>query len=314
MKIVVFNPQADFTAEQQNKLKSFGEVVYTKDGNDYTLDQLVNMAKGADIVAVDPTPLGGFEKAKPILTKIMESLPKLKGLCLSTTSFGWVDLNYCKQKHLSVSNIPGYSRESVAEHAIALLLCLAKRIITSDRKTREGKYKLEMGFELKGKTLGIIGLGNIGTRVAELGKAIGMKVIAYNRSPKKVKGVEMKSLNEVLRESDAISFNTTHEDANVSMLGKDQIVKLKKGVIIVNTVDRELIDEHAMADALKSGKVFGYALEAEDLDHGPLAKIENAVLIQGFGYFTKEALENLYKIWVTNITALAKGKPVNRVA
>jgi len=313
MKIVVYNPQADFTTEQQSKLSSLSEVVYTENSNELPVEKLIEMAEGADIIAADPGPLGGFEKAKPIFTKIMETLPNLKGVCLSTTSFGWIDLNYCKSRNLPVSNVPGYSRESVAEHAIALLLCLAKRIIVSDRQTQAGKYKMGMGFELKGKTLGIVGLGSIGSRVAELGIAIGMKVIAYNRSPKQMAGVEMKTLDEVLTQSDAISINTTHEDANVGIFGKEQIAKLKKDVIIVNTVDREIFDEQALTDALKSGQVYGYALEAEDLDNGPLAGVENAILIKGFGWYTKEALQNLYQIIVDNVIALAKGNPVNRV-
>lgn len=313
MKIVVYNPQKDFSFEQQNKLAGLGEVVYTQNSDELPIEKLLELAKGADIIAADPDPLGGFEKAKPVFTKIMETLPNLKGVCLSTTSFGWIDLNYCKQRNLPVSNVPGYSRESVAEHVIALLLCLSKRIILSDRQTQAGKYKLGMGFELKGKTLGVIGLGNIGSRVAEIGMAIGMKVIAYNRSPKQMGGVEVKSLDEVLQESDAISINTTHEDSNVGILGKEQISKFKKNVIIVNTVDREIFDEQALADALKSGQVYGYALEAEDLDHGPLVGIENAILIKGFGWYTKEALINLYQIVVDNIIALAKGSPVNRV-
>ena len=313
MKIVVYIPQADFTIEQQNKLAGLGEVVYTKNSDELSMGQLIEIAKGADIVAADPDPLGGFEKAKPIFTKIMESLPDLKGVCLSTTSFGRIELDYCKSRNLPISNVPGYSRESVAEHAIALLLCLAKRIIVSDRQTQAGKYKMVMGFELKGKTLGIIGLGNIGSRVAELGMAMGMKVIAYNRSPKQMAGLEMKTLDEVLTQSDAISINTTHEDANVGILGKEQISKLKKDVIIVNTVDREIFDEQALADALKSGQVYGYALEAEDLNSGPLAGVENAILIKGFGWYTKEALQNLYQIIVDNVVALAKGNPVNRI-
>lgn len=247
------------------------------------------------------------------MTKIMESLPNLKGVCLSTTSFGWIDLDYCKKRKIPVSNVPGYSRESVAEHALALLLCLAKRIIVSDRKTQKGEYKLEMGFELKGKTLGVIGLGNIGGRLAELGQGIGMKVIAYNRTAKKMKGFEMKSLDQVLKESDAISLHTTHEEANNKMIGEKEIAKMKKGVIVVNTVDRELVDEVAMAKALKSGKVYAYAYEGEDLAHTPLAKIENAIGIKGFAWYTKEALDNLYKIWIENLSALEKGKPQNLV-
>ncbi|MDP3955219.1 MAG: D-isomer specific 2-hydroxyacid dehydrogenase family protein [bacterium] len=313
MKIVIFNPKSSFTSEQQGQLSSFGEVLYAKNREELSVPELLEMARGAEIVGVDPDPLGGFEKAKEKLTKVMESLPNLKGVCLSTTSFGWVDLDYCKKRKIPVSNVPGYSRESVAEHALALLFCLAKRIIVSDRKTQKGEYKLEMGFELKGKTLGIIGLGNIGSRLAELGQGIGMKVITYNRTAKKMKGVKMKSLDQVLKESDAISLHTTHEETNNKMIDEKEIAKMKNGVIVVNTVDRELVGEVAMARALKTGKVYAYAYEGEDLVHTPLARLENAIGIKGFAWYTKEALDNLYKIWIENLSSLAKGKPQNLV-
>ena len=140
-----------------------------------------------------------------------------------------------------------------------------------------------------------------------------MKVIAYNRHPKKMQGVKMVSLDQLLRESDAISLNTTHEKANDEMIEKPEIAKMKKGVIIVNTVDRNLVDENAMAEALKSGKVDTYVYEGEDLIHTPLAKLKNAVGLKAFAWYTKEALDNLYKIWVINLLALAKGRPRNLV-
>lgn len=314
MKITVFIPQSEFTEEQRKRLSNLGDVLYTEKREELPLSQLLKIAKDAEIITPDPDAFGGFEKAKAPLTKVMESLSNLKGVCLSTTSFGWIDLDYCKKRGIPVSNVPGYSSESVAEHTLALLLALAKRIIVTDRKTQKGKYQLEMGFELKSKTLGIIGLGSIGSRVAELGNGIGMKVIAYNRSPKRVKGVKMKTLGEVLAESDAISLHTTHEESNRGIIGKEQIAKMKNGVIIVNTVDRDLVDEPAMADAIKSGKVYGYAYEGEDLENTPLANLENAVGIKGFGWYTKEALANLFTIWVDNIIAAAKGKPQNIVS
>jgi len=202
----------------------------------------------------------------------------------------------------------------VAEHALALLFCLAKKIIVLDRKTREGKYLSETGTELKGKTLGIIGLGSIGSRVAELAIGVGMKAIANDVSSKNMKGVEMKSLDEVLTEADFISLHTTHEDKNKNLINKNQITKMKEGVIIVNTVDRDLVNEQDMAEALKSGKVSSYAYEAEDLENTPLAKLDNAVGLKGFAYYTKEALANLFQIVTDNILALAKGTPQNRVA
>jgi len=313
MKIVIFNPKDSFTPDQQKQLSSLAEVTYTKTREALPIEKLLEMAKGADIVGCDPDPLGGFEKAKEKLTKIVESLQNLKGICLSTTSFGWVDLELCKKRKIPVSNIPGYSKESVAEQAIAFLLGASKRIFISDRRTQKDKYELIQGSELRGKTLGIIGLGNIGSAIAELGKGIGMKVIAFNRTKKKIKGVTMVSLNELLKQSDAITLHTTHEVSNDGMIGKSEIAKMKKGVIIVNTVDRELVDEKAMAEGLKSGKIDTYVYEGEDLIHTPLAKLENAIGFKGFAWYTKEALENLYKIWIVNLTMLAKGKPQNRV-
>lgn len=313
MKIAIFNPKDSFTSEQQKQLSSLGTVTYTKTREELSIEELLVMAKGVDIVGCDPDPLGGFEKAKDKLSKIIESLPNLKGVCLSTTSFGWVDLELCKKRGVPVSNVPGYSRESVAEQAIAFLLGASKRIFVSDRRTQKDKYFLDQGFELKGKTLGIIGLGNIGSVVAELAKGIGMTVIAYNRSPKKIRDVKMVSLDQLLKESDAISFHTTHEEANSNMIGRAELTKMKKGVIIVNTVDRELVDEKAMAQALKSGKVDTYVYEGEDLIHTPLAGLENAIGFKGFAWYTKEALENLYSIWVSNLVALAQGKPQNVV-
>lgn len=313
MKIAIFNPQSEFTREQQKQLNFLGEVVYTHDRAELLLKDLLAMAKGAEILGVDPDPLGGFEKAKPTLTKILESLPDLKGVCLSTTAYGWVDVAYTRKRNIPICNIPGYSRESVAEHAFALMLCLAKRIIVTDRKTQKGQYKLQMGFELKGKALGIVGLGNIGSRVAELGNCIGMNVIAYNRSAKKQQGVTIKSLSELYRESDAISLHVIDSDETRGMINKNALDHMKHGVIIVNTVDRELVDESAIAHAIKSGKVAGYAYEAEDLEHTPLANLENVIGLKGFGWYTKEALQNLFQIWVENITAIKAGKPQNIV-
>lgn len=313
MKIAILLPKSNFTKLQQKQLAGVGDVVYLERPIERPLAELMPFVKGAAILAIDPDNFGGFEKAKEQLTKLLDAMPQLKALALDTTSYGWVDLEYCRQRRIPVCNVPGYSRESVAEHTLALLLCLAKRIITTDRKTQKGEYKLEMGFELKGKTLGVIGLGNIGSRTAELGLGIGMKVIAYNRSPKKQKGVIMKSLNQVLKESNALVLHITHTEKNKGFIGKRELGKMKKGVIMVNTADRDVVDEQAMAEAIRSGRIMGYAYEAEDLLRSPLAKVENAVGLKGFGWYTKEAMENLMQIWVDNIIALACNKPLNTI-
>ena len=313
MKIVILTPKENFTAKQQKRLSSFGQATYLKARGGLTDKKLLELTKGADIIGCGPDPLGGFEKAKDRLSKVIEADPELKGLCLSTTSFGWVDLDLCKKRKIFVSNVPGYSAESVAESTVAFLLGAMKRIFVSDRREAKGKYRLELGYEMRGKTLGIIGLGSIGRATASLALGLGMNVIAYNRSKKTMRGVKMVSLNELLKKSDAISLHTTHEEANNEMIGKSEIAKMKKGVFIVNTVDRELVDEKAMAAALKSGQVDTYVYEGEDLVHTPLAKLESCIGFQGFAWYTKESLDNLYEIYTGNIESMARGKPTNRV-
>lgn len=313
MNIVIFSPETDFTETQKRQLKEAGTVTFIEPPMLHPAQYFTDLAKDANVIAIDPDNVGGFEGANEKVTTLLDTMPHLSGVALSTTSFGWIDREYCRKRNIDVANVPGYSRESVAEHTLALLLNLAKRIIITDRRTQKGAYVMEKGFELKGKTLGIIGIGNIGSRVAELALGIGMNVIAYNRTPTTVPGVTMKSLDDVLKQSDALTLHVTHETSNEHIISTKEFALMKQGVIIVNTADRAAIDEHAMADALRSGNVYGYAYEAEDLEHTPLADIETAIGLKGFGWYTRESLKNLYQIWVDNVVALAKGTPVNVV-
>jgi lactate dehydrogenase-like 2-hydroxyacid dehydrogenase len=311
MKITIFLPEKTFSEEQISKLHQLGNVLFSPVDGEMKIEDCIALAKESDILGFDPDNFGGFDNARERLTKVMEFCPKLIGVVLCTTSFGWIDLDYCKKRQISVSNVPGYSRESVAEHTITLLLCMAKRVIITDRKTQKGAYAKEMGFELAGKTLGIIGLGNIGSRTAEIAQGIGMNVIAFNHSPKNVPGVTIVPLYELLEKSDAIAIHITHTDANHEFIGKEELNKVKPGVIIVNTADEGAIDEEAMAEALKSGKVDMYTSEGTLFENTPLASMERAIGVKGFGYYTKEAINNLFEIFVENIISLAKNKPKN---
>src|SRR3989344_3834066 len=308
MKIYITSPKTIFNQEQQNQLATLGEINYINPPSEYNPDFFKQEISTSDILAIDPDNLGGFEKVKDRLTDLMETLPNLKGLALDTTSFGWVDLEYCKKRGIPVCNVPGYSRESVAELTIALLLNLSLKILLADRRTQKGKFILEGGSELKGKTLGIIGLGSIGSRVAELGNCMGMDVIAFNRSEKNQVGIQIKTFDEVISESDFISTHVTHTDQNKNLITKDQLSKMKEGVVIVNTADRDMINEADIAEAIKSGKVAAYAYEGEDLENTPLAELENAFGLKSIAWYTKEARENLVKIWVENMIALAMNK------
>ena len=168
-------------------------------------------------------------------------------------------------------------------------------------------------MEVKSKTLGIIGLGNIGQRVAELANGLGIKVIAYNRTHKNIKNVEMKTLSQVVSQSDFISINLALNDQTRGILNAKFVSKLKPGVIIVNTADRSLVDEIALIRALKTKQVDSYALEIDDPTSSELNKLENVFLFKGFGWYTKEALGRNKEIWVKNIEGIAKCKLINPV-
>lgn len=316
MKVTIFSPKSEFSEELQYKLSSgVGEVVYTESRDEYPIEKLIKLCKDSEILAFDPDNIGGFEKTPTRLIKLLEAMPKIKGLALSTTAFGYIDKEYCKKRKIVVTNVPYYSTESVAEHTLGMILGCVKRIILTDRRTQKRKYRLEMGREFNNLTVGVIGLGHIGTRTAELCRAIGANVITWNRTIKRMEHVARKStVEDLLIKADVVVLHLAENEETKHFLSKERIRMIKEGAIVINTADRSLVDEKAMAEALKSGRVDQYCFEGESLKESPLEGIETALLFKGFGWFTKEALEKNKEIWVNNIVGLAKGKPYNPIA
>jgi phosphoglycerate dehydrogenase-like enzyme len=313
MKISVLTPKSEFTKTQQNTLSNLGEVVYTDSRREYPTKELIQLISGSDILAIDPDNLGGFEIAPKRLLQIFKQTPTLRGLALSTTSYGYFDRKYCQDRGIKVTNVPHYSTQSVAELAISMLLGCAKHIFRTDRETQRGEYHLHMGQEVSGKTLGIIGLGSIGQKTAEIAKGLGMKVFAWNRSKKTIKGIRSVSLSRLLSESDIISLHLADTPETVEFFGAKQLIQCKRGVIIINVSSRDLVNEKDMAKILKSGQVASYMLEAEGFDNSPLSGLENVYMFKGFGWYTKEAIARNKEIWVKNIVSMVKGSPLNLV-
>jgi len=313
MKIAMLTPRSEFTQEFLDRLEQLGEIVFTDSRREYPIKELTELCQGATIIGLDPDNLGGFEKAPITFVPFLEALPMVKGIALVTTSYGYIDIEYCKNKGIIVTNVPYYATESVAEHALAFLLGCAKRIFISDRCTQSGIFKLIPGFELRGKTLGVIGLGHIGTRIAELGNAIGMKVLGWNRTHKEIPFVDIYPLDKVLSETDAIVISLADKEDTKYFISTAEIDKMKTGTIIVNIASRSIVDEKAMAVALQNGKVDSYVVEGDDLTSPPLGSIEQAFLFRQFGWYTKEALDNNYKLWIDNIESIIKNRPENPI-
>ena len=334
MKIAFFEVKKDDKEYFEKFLRSY-ELRFFEEELDASN---VEKVKDCEIISV-------FVNSK-IDKKIIDSLPNLKLVATRSTGFDHIDLEECKKKKILVANVPTYGTDSVAEYTFALLLSLVKRLPESIERTKKGLFSCEglTGFELKGKTIGIIGAGRIGRRVAEIAKCFGMNVLAYDihRKEEEAKRIGYKyvELDELLKTSDIISLHANLTKENYHMLSEKEFSLMKDGVIIINTARGALIDSEALLKAIKSGKVLYAGLDVleeegeikEELSvlykskndveklrqlllNNLLIREQNKsyrVIITPHNAFnTKEALERIRKTTVENIVSFIKNKPQN---
>lgn len=233
-----------------------------------------------------------------------------------------VDLEAATERGIVVTYTPGANADSVAEHTFALLLGLIRKISPADRSLREGEWRSSefMGFELVGKTLGIIGLGAIGSRVAKRAMAFGMRVVAHDpyvgRERASSLGVELANLETLLRSADVVSLHASLTEETRHILSARELGLMKRTAILVNAARGPLVDEEALIQALGEGRIAGAGLDAfqsEPLpDDHPFTKMHNVLLTPHIAAFTQEALARGDKILATDMaTALRGGKPLH---
>src|SRR5216684_7217347 len=218
---------------------------------------------------------------------------------LGTGAASFVDLAAASRLGIKVSTISGYGDTTVAEHAMGLVFAAARHIATMHGMVRGGGWRPMQGMELKGKTLGIIGLGGIGREMARLAKGVGLKPIAFNRSPIADPPVPMVTLDELLARSDIVSLHLGLNDATRGFLDRAKFEKTKPGVIVVNTARAGVVDEPALIDLLRSGHVGHYATDVfakePTSQDEPLLKLDNVTLTAHAGYNTPEAAMTMYR-------------------
>jgi D-3-phosphoglycerate dehydrogenase len=198
---------------------------------------------------------------------------------------------------IAVHLIRGYGDTAVAEAAIALMWASARNIARMDREMRAGNWLREDGMQLTGKTLGLIGFGGIAAEVARIALGSGLRVLAWNRSPKSFAGVEFVDIDTLLARSDVVSLHLLLNDETRGFLSSQRIAEMKRGVVLVNTARGAMVDEAAMISALKSGHIRHagldvYNTEPLPADH-PLTKLPNVTLSAHSAFRTPEASENL---------------------
>jgi D-3-phosphoglycerate dehydrogenase len=216
---------------------------------------------------------------------------------LGTGPSSYMNVAEIEQRGIAVHTIKGYGDTAVAEHAIAMMLAACRDIAGMDRLVRAGTWSTREGVQLQGKTLGIIGLGGIGREVLRIGRGLGMEVIAWNRTPRA--GEPLVALDDLLARADVISLHLALNDETRGLIGPAQVARMKSGVILVNTARAALIDETALLDGLRSGRIRHAGLDvfhAEPLrpEH-LLAAMENVTLTAHAGFRTLEASMTLLR-------------------
>ena len=270
---------------------------------DITSAQLPKVLDGAEIAIVDHTALP---------TDVARKCAGLKHVVfLGTGARSYMNPEDLAELGIEVHLIRGYGDIAVAESTIALMWAAARGIAQMDREMRAGNWLREDGMQLTGKTLVLIGFGGIAAEVARIELGSGMRVIAWNRTPKSCAGVEFVTLERLLTESHVVSLHLLLNDETRGFLSRQRIAAMKPGVILVNTARGAMVDETAMIEALKSGHIRHAGLDVFNIeplpkDH-PLTKLPNVTLSAHSAFRTPEASENLIEASLQHCRRIAKG-------
>ena len=282
-------------------LKKAGhEVVIYPDRNE-SLDELKRRAEGAEVIV---------ESNIPLHKDFLDSCPNLKMLSIAFTGLDHIDMEECQRRGIIVKNAAGYSTEAVAELAIALMIDVYRKVLENDVIPRQCHRKGIMpGREIGGKTLGIIGMGNIGQRVAKLAKAFGCKVLAWNRTPKQIDGVTFVDKESLLKESDIVTLHVALNADTRDFITEKDFALMKPNSILINTARGPVVNEQALANALKQGRIAGaatdvYGAEPPLKQDNPLFSAPNLIMLPHIGFATEEAFELRLGIVVRNIEEL----------
>jgi glycerate dehydrogenase len=317
MKIVVLdgytlNP-GDLTWDGLEKL---GELtVYDRT----SADQVVERAKDADIIFTNKTPLG---------KDVLEQLPTAKFIGVLATGYNIIDTDTAKSKGIVVSNVPGYSTMSVVQLTFALLLELTLHVQRHSDSVMDGKWARSADFcfwdypliELADKTMGIIGFGSIGEKVADVATAFGMNVIGSKRhqtDQSHRKNFRWADIPELLRESDVVSVHTPLTPDTQGLINKETLALMKPSAFLLNTSRGPLIVDEDLADALNNGVIAGAGIDVLSKEppaaNNPLFTAKNCLITPHIAWATKEARTRLMAITIDNLSAFLAGNPVNVV-
>lgn len=251
---------------------------------------------------------------------VMERNPNLKYVCVAFTGFDHVDVAYCRERGIQMSNCAGYSTVAVADLVFGLVLDVYRNISTLNEIVRDGGTKDGLvGPELDGKCFGVIGAGAIGTRVMRIASAFGCEVVAYSRTPKDIPGVTFVDFDELISTSDVISLHVPQTPETVGMIGAEQIAKMKPSAVLINCARGPIVDSEALATALNGGRIAGAGIDVLEMeppfpsDH-PLLTSKNTIVTPHVAFASTEAMQKRAEIVADNVASYLAGATKNLVS
>ncbi len=296
------------------KINDLGKV---KIYDDCTPSQVIERAKDADCIISNRIILD---------EQVLSKLPKLKYIGTLSTGFNTIDLKFAKSRGITVSNVPFYCVNTVAQCAFALILELTNHVSRHSELVKSGKWEESISrsnsdlaiFDLEGKTLGILGYGNIGKTLAKMAKSFGMNVLIYSKSKKDLSfETQAESLEDLFKNSDIISINCALNEETRGMVNYDLISKMKKHGVIINTARGAIINEDELAKALNEGVIAGAAVdvlseEPPKKDHA-LLSAKNCYITPHIAWSSKDARKRLINVVAENLSAFIDGNAQNVV-
>jgi len=306
MKLFIMSPNLNtlFNEQQLNQLRDVSEVIIHSEITD--LSTVPGLFEGNEerIIAIDPD---SFDWAFP--TQKIDRIPNLKAIVLQTTSFSWLDVNYAKEKGIPVVNLRGFSKIAVAEWATMMVLALARKLPVVIKDGWNQDYSKHQGIELRGKTAGIIGLGNIGRSVAENMTGLGMKVQYWSKNTKDERFAPT-SLEELIKTSDVIIPTVAQNDETQGMITDAMLTTMKPTAIFASVI-HSVYNHDLLVDMVKQGKLFGYGFEGskpamQDFEGNIWAGPELA-------WCTKDSVTKNAQQWLEAMIQAVHGNYANRV-
>lgn len=313
MKLAILDAHADNPGDLSwDYFKEFADVVlYDRTSS----NDVINRIGDADAIFVNKV---------QITEEILQKAPKLKYIGVCATGYNVIDLDACSKRNIIVTNIPAYSTNAVAQHVFALITNFSNNVSLHNQSVHAGEwiqspdfvYWKEPLFELAGKTLGIFGYGEIGSKVAEIGKAFGMKIICNTRT-KKPGMPEFVSFEKLLKEADILTLHAPLTDLTKNIINKESLSLMKKSAYLINTARGGFVVEKDLAECLKAGVIAGYAADViatePMLPDCPLLNCPNCVLTPHIAWAPKETRKRLLDIAYENFKAWIDGHPINVV-